>query len=70
MQKKGGGAKSLKKARGNGMTKRLLIIEGWDIAVDDNYMNSIDSNINDVKKKLNSQMMTVMIIVMIQISVL
>ena len=52
------------------MTKRLLIIEGWDIAVDDNYMNSIDSNINDVKKKLNSQMMTVMIIVMIQISVL
>ena len=52
------------------MTKRLLIVEGCDIAVDDDYVNSVDSKINDISNKLDCQMMTVMIIVMIQISVL
>jgi len=40
---------SLKKAREDGMKKRLLIVDGWDIAVDDDYVNSLDSKINDVK---------------------
>ena len=31
------------------MKKRLLIVDGWDIAVDDDYVNSLDSKINDVK---------------------
>ena len=34
------------------MTKRLLIVEGWDIAVDSDYVNSLDSEINDVKNKI------------------
>ena len=34
------------------MTKRLLIVEGWDIAVDNDYVNSLDSEINDVKNKI------------------
>ena len=37
--------------RENGMKKRLLIVEGWDIAVDDDYVNSLDSKINDFKNK-------------------
>ena len=31
------------------MTKILLIIDVWKIAVDDDYMNYLDSKINDVK---------------------
>ena len=31
------------------MKKRLLIVERWDIAVDDDYVNFLDSKINDVK---------------------
>ena len=37
--------------RENGMKKRLLIVEGWDIAVDDDYVNSLDSKIYDFKNK-------------------
>ena len=59
---------SLKKAREDGMTNKLLIIDEWDIAVDDNQVNSLDPNINNVKK-LDYQMMIMMIIVMNQISV-
>ena len=33
------------------MKKRLLIVEGWDIAVDDDYVNSLDSMIYDFKNK-------------------
>ena len=33
------------------MKKRLLIVEGWDIAVDDDYVNSLDSIIYDFKNK-------------------
>ena len=43
--------KSLKKAREDGMKNRLLIVEGWDIAVDDVYVNSLVSKINDFKNK-------------------
>ena len=45
--------KIIKKAREDGMTKRLLIVDGWDIDVDDDCVNSLDSNINDVKIKLD-----------------
>ena len=31
------------------MKKRFLIVDGWDIAVDDDYVNSLDLKINDVK---------------------
>ena len=31
------------------MKKILLIVEGWNIVVDDDYVNSLDSKINDVK---------------------
>ena len=41
----------LKKTRENGMKKRLLIVEGWDIAVDDDCVNFLDSKINDFKSK-------------------
>ena len=34
------------------MTKRLLIVDGWDIDVDDDHVHSLDSNINDVKNKI------------------
>ena len=34
------------------MKKRLLIVGKWDIAVDDNYVNSFDSKLNDVKNKV------------------
>ena len=34
------------------MTKILLIIEGWNITVDDDYVNFLDSKINDVKNKI------------------
>ena len=40
---------SLKKVREDGMKKKLLIVEGRDILVDDDYVNSLDSKINDVK---------------------
>ena len=43
---------SLKKDREDGMKKRLLIVDGWDIAVDGDYVNSLDSKINYVKKTL------------------
>ena len=33
------------------MKKRLLIVEGLDIAVDDDYVNYLDSKINYVKNK-------------------
>ena len=33
------------------MKKRLLIVEEQDIAVDDDYVNSLDSKINDFKNK-------------------
>ena len=33
------------------MKKIQLIVEGWDIAVDDDYVNSFDSKINDFKNK-------------------
>ena len=33
------------------MKKILLIVEGWEIALDDGYINSLDSKINDFKKK-------------------
>ena len=39
---------TLKRAREDGMTKIILIVEEWDITVDDDYVNSFDSNINDV----------------------
>ena len=32
--------------------KKLLIVDGLDIAVDDDYVNSLDSKINYVKKTL------------------
>ena len=35
-----------------GMTKRLLIVDGRDIAIDDDYVNSLDSKINYVKNKI------------------
>ena len=34
------------------MKKRLLIVEGWDIVVNDDYVNFLDSKINDVKNKI------------------
>ena len=34
------------------MKDRLLIVEEWDITVDDDYVNSLDSKINDVKNKI------------------
>ena len=34
------------------MKKILLIVEGWNIAVDDDYVNSLDLNNNDVKNKM------------------
>ena len=34
------------------MTKILLIVDGWDIAINDDYVNSLDSNINDVMNKI------------------
>ena len=34
------------------MKKRLLIVEGWDIVVDGDYVNSLDSKINDFKNKV------------------
>ena len=41
-----------KQAHENGITKTLLIVDGWDIDVDDDYVHSLDSNINDVKNKI------------------
>ena len=41
-----------KQAHENGITKTLLIVDGWDIDVDDDYVNSLDSKINDVKNKI------------------
>ena len=52
------------------MTKIILIVDGWDIEVDDDYVNYLDSKLNDVKIKLDYQRMIVMIIVINQISVL
>ena len=34
------------------MTKRFLFVNEWDIAVGDDYVNSLDWNINDVKNKI------------------
>ena len=34
------------------MTNILLIVVGWDIAVDNDYVNSFDSKINGVKNKI------------------
>ena len=34
------------------MKKRFLIVEGWDIVVDGDYVNSLDSKINDFKNKV------------------
>ena len=42
----------IKKAREDRMTKILLIVDGWDIAINDDYVNSLDSNINDVMNKI------------------
>ena len=50
---KKGNNKFIEKACEDGMTKRLLIVDGWDIDVDDDCVNSLDSNINDVKIKLD-----------------
>ena len=33
------------------MKKRLLTVEGQDIAVDEDYVNSLDSKVNDFKNK-------------------
>ena len=38
------------------MEKIFLIVDGWDIAVDEDYVNSLNSKINDVKNKLDYQM--------------
>ena len=40
---------TLKQAREDGMKKRLLVVEGWDIAVDDDYLNSLHTKMNVVK---------------------
>ena len=34
------------------MTKRLLIVDRSDNTVDDDYVNYLDSKINDVKNKI------------------
>ena len=34
------------------MKNRLLIVKGWDIVIDDDYVNSLDPKINDVKNKI------------------
>ena len=34
------------------MTKILLIVDGWDISVDNDYVNFLDSKINDVKNEI------------------
>ena len=34
------------------MKKLLLIVERWNITVDNDYVNSLDSKINDVKNKI------------------
>ena len=34
------------------MTKILLIVDGWDIDVVDDDVNSLDSKINDVKNEI------------------
>ena len=34
------------------MTKRLLIVDGWEFAVDDDYVDFLDSKINDGKNKI------------------
>ena len=45
---------SFKKVSKDGMTKILLIVDGWDIDVDDVYVNSLLSKINDVKNEIGS----------------
>ena len=40
------------KTRKERITKRLLIVDGWEIDVDDNYVNSLDSKINDFKNSI------------------
>ena len=44
---------SLKKAREDGMKKRLLIVEGWDIAVDEDYVNKFRISNNDSEDNSN-----------------
>ena len=34
------------------MKNLLLIVERWNITVDNDYVNSLDSKINDVKNKI------------------
>ena len=34
------------------MTKILIIVDGWEVDVDDDYVNSLDSKINDFKNSI------------------
>ena len=49
----------IKRACEDGMEKIFLIVDGWDIAVDEDYVNSLNSKINDIKNQLDYQMMIV-----------
>ena len=42
----------LRKARVEGMTKRLLIVDGWKIVIDDDHVNSLNSKINNFKNSI------------------
>ena len=53
----------MKKVRKEGTTKKILIVDGQEITVDDDFVTSLDSKINDVKNGM-------VILLMIQIAVL
>ena len=42
----------LRKAREERKTKRLLIVDGWKIAIDDDHANSLNSKINNFKNSI------------------